>query len=159
MFGLHLLTSFYVVSYHPNSIVDVIVPYVSASVVIGLVILFRRRSGGENPGISGQPSNAVDGSTPKARSFKMGYVSLFFITLAIGSYWSLRYFVDTSYPSPSGELAGIAGLTYLITVSLAAAFGIPFLLMLVFPTLKMSHSSRSGLRQSAVAFGVTYYLI
>jgi hypothetical protein len=159
MFGLPLLTSFYAVSYLANSIVKVVVPYVAASVMIGLVILFWKRSPGNNPDSRGQISLPAAGIRSNGRSYKLGYISLFFTTLAVASYWSLRYFVDASYPSPGGELAGIMGLVYLVTVSLAAAFGIPFLLMLVFPTLKTSLSSRSGMKQIAIVLGVSYFVI
>ncbi len=159
MFGLPLLSSFYLVSYLPYSLVKIIVPYLIATVLVGVVILFWRRSNNNAP--DKLPTQSLDlvGDNSRGRSYKWGYISLFFGTLSVVSYWSLRYFVDTSFPSPNSGYAGIAGLFYLVSVSLAAAFGIPFLLMQVFPTLRTSFRSRSSLKKIAVIMGASYFII
>ncbi|MGI0092153.1 MAG: hypothetical protein ACREBS_10625, partial [Nitrososphaerales archaeon] len=91
-------------------------------------------------------------------SYKLGYAALFFATLAVASYWLLRYFVDSSYPSPSSEYASVAGLFYLVTVSLAALLGVPFLLMRLFPTLRRALASRKSFARIAIIIGAAYFV-
>jgi hypothetical protein len=159
MFGLPLLSSFYAVSYLPYSAVKIIAPYLIASALVGAAILFWRP--GKNEGEDKPPSRPLDlmADGSKSRSYKLGYISLVFATLAVVSYWFLRYFVNISYPSPNSEFAGIAGLFYLVTISMAAIFGIPFLLSQAFPTLRTLFASRSSLKKIAIIIGACYFVI
>jgi hypothetical protein len=162
MFGLPLLSSFYLVSYTPNSGLTILVPYAAISGVVGAFILFRRRNSigrfkEQEASISSDAQNHQ--SNLKNRSYKMGYVALSLLTLSIVFYWLLRYFVDTSFPTPNSEYAGIAGLLYLVTISMAAAFGVPFAVVQVFPALRSALTSNKIMSWVGIVIGASYFVI
>jgi hypothetical protein len=155
MFGLPLLSSFYPVVYSPGSDIELLIPYILISIIIGLYILSRRSSSkGGDLQLEDRTSQARGG----VGTYKLGYASLFFATLAIPSYWLMRYFVDRAYPAPAGDYASIAALAYLATISLTTLFGVPFLLKLVFPALRDALSFRSNFTKVAVTIGAAYFV-
>ena len=154
MFGLPLLSSFYPVAFSPGSGAKILIPYALISAIIGLYILSRPNRS-KDP-LPEEPENRSGIRSPV--TYKLGYASLSFATLAIPSYWLMRYFVDAAYPSPAGEYASIAAVLYLATVSLTALFGVPFLLLLLFPALRESLSFRSGFTKIALIIGIAYFL-
>ena len=152
MFGLPLLSSFYPIAFSQGSGAKFLIPYVLISAIIGLYILSR-------PNRSKDPLPENGSAVSRSQvTYKLGYASLSFATLAIPSYWLMRYFVVAAYPSPAGEYASIAAVLYLATVSLATLFGVPFLLLLLFPALRDSLSFRPGFTKIAIIIAIAYSL-
>lgn len=165
MFGLPLLGSFYPVQYSQNTVFDFILPYVLACAVIGLVILFRgsKASGFGTNGSSGE-SPPKDNSKDNAggRSYKLGYVALTFASVAVVAYWLMSYYVATDFPLPTSLPSVVAGLVYLVSLTVTVATGLPFLLTILFPSLRLALSDRRSLKVAvmiALAYMFTYLIL
>ena len=97
--------------------------------------------------------------TPRrGESFRLAYVSLTFATLAVFSYWAMKYFVAVVYPSPNSEYAGLAALIYLISLSLAVGSGIPFILGRIFPVIRNALVFDRNYSRIAVIIGIAYFV-
>jgi hypothetical protein len=162
LFGLPLLSSLYFVQYSEYSLIKYLIPYCLISLTIGVVLLSR----GNRKTAFSEKDNATQPSAEKeilsSESFRLAYIALFFATLGLVSYWLMKYFVDVAYPSPNSYAAGIAALVYLVSIALAAATGIPFLLLRLFPVLRSAVDFDKRYATLAVLVGVSYlftYLI
>ncbi len=159
MFGLPLLSSFYPVQYGQNTIVNVILPYIVISAAIGFFILFRNSTskgfGTQSYG-SANSSKEVEEKT-QGKSYKLGYIALTSASIAAASYWLMSYFVVTNFPGPSSASSIIAGLVYLVSLSVTVATGLPFLLVRLLPSLRMALSDKKSLK-IAIVIGLGYLI-
>ena len=164
MFGFPLVSSFYPVQYGQNTVVTVVVPYVLACAIIGLLILYRKpRSDtlGENEQSESASANGGGSLDTASKSYKLGYVALTFATVAVVSYWLMTYFVANNFPLPSSVDSIVAGLIYLFSLSATVATGLPFLLIRLLPSLRIALSAKGSLK-IAFLIGLGYlvtYLI
>lgn len=135
------------------------IPYCLVSLIVGVVLLSRKN---RKPALS---ENSISHDALKrsgSESFRLAYVALFFATLGLVSYWMMKYSVDVVYPTPNSEAAGIAALVYLVSIALASATGIPFLLLRLFPVLRSAVCFDRSYSKLAVLVGGAYlftYLI
>jgi len=156
MFGLPLLSSFYIVQFSSYSLVKYLVPYVLISLIIGFFILSLRKKSWEIP-----TDLNLNRSIPNRRtgeSFRLAYVSLSFATVAVFSYWAMKYFVAVVYPSPNSEYAGLTALVYLISLSLAVGSGMPFILGRIFPVIRNALAFDRNYTSIAVIIGIAYFI-
>jgi hypothetical protein len=154
MFGLPLLTSFYVIQNSSFSLVKYVLPYILLSLIIGFFLLSR--------GKSVRPAErSTDFSEPnpsKTGSFLLAYLALSSGTVAVISYWLMKYYVASAYPSPISPLANLAAIVYLVSLSLAGASGVPFLLLRIFPVIGNAFSSNRNYYRLAVLIGIGYFI-
>ena len=66
----------------------------------------------------------------------------------------MKYFVEVAYPSPSSYGAGLAAIVYLVSLALAAATGIPFVLIRAFPVLRKALTFDRNYAKLAILLGV-----
>jgi hypothetical protein len=74
----------------------------------------------------------------------------------------MKYFVEAAYPSPNSFGAGLAAIVYLASIALAAATGIPFVLIWAFPVLRKALTFDRNYVKLSILLGVGYlftYLI
>ncbi|MDA4130197.1 MAG: hypothetical protein OK457_05465 [Thaumarchaeota archaeon] len=133
-----------------------LVPYSLISLIIGLIILSRRQKKNSNEDLV-SPRERERTST-NSKSFKLAYASLFFATLAISSYWLMKYFVDIVYPSPTSYYTGALAVLYIVSLSLAAATGIPFVLIRIFPTLRNALAFHRNSAKIGWIIGIAYFI-
>lgn len=159
LFGLPLFSSFYPVQYGENAFFRFLLPYIAAAIIGGFVVLVlaARR---ENRKIA---QIEVANSVPrKESSYLLGYVALGSGTVAVFSYWLMTYYDVISFPSPSSTPSIIAGSFYLVSLSLAVACGLPFILTRAFPSIRVALASRGALRIAvilAIGYFFTYLIL
>lgn len=159
MFGLPLLSSFYLVQYTSNSALTVLIPYAIACGIIGLVILAKGSLKSDlQPDAYPNQHPTIDGSE-KQSSYMFGYLALLFATLALISYFLMKHFVGLDYPSPNSISAAISGIVYLVSISAAALTGLPFLLTKLFPSLRRALAFRKNFSKIVIVIGATYFVI
>jgi len=156
MFGLPLLSSFYLVQYSSYSLVKYLVPYVLTSLIIGFFILSFRKKSWEIPNDARE--TIVSPNEKSRESLKLAYLSLSFATISVFSYWVMKYLVAVAYPSPNSEYAGLTALVYLISLTLAVGSGIPFLLTRIFPVIKNAFAFDRNYSKIAVIIGIAYFV-
>ena len=155
LFGLPLLSSFYPVQYGQNSFVRFLLPYIVISAIFGFVILLGLRR--KTVSLLDQPNgNVIDVSQPKHDSFLLGYVALAAASIGVVAYWLMTFYVVSAFPNPSPEASKIAGLIYLISLSITVAVGLPYLLTKIFPSLRLALSDKRSLR-IAILVGLAYF--
>ncbi len=155
MFGLPLLSSFYPVQYSSSSLFEYLVPYALVSLIIGFLLL---RAGNFRAAHDRDKAPEVGAEKTREPSFLIGYIALSFATVAVLSYWTMKYFVAKTYPSPNSEFASLAAVIYLVSLLLAGTLGVPFLLWRVFPFVGNAISTNRGYYRIAVVIGVLYFV-
>ena len=156
MFGLPLLTSFYVIQFSSASLVKYVLPYVLLSLIIGFFLLSR----GAKPRRPAEELTDFSNTRNLSRSpsFLLAYVALSSATVAVVSYWLMKYYVANAYPSPITPLGNIAAIVYLISLSLAGASGVPFLLRRIFPVIGNAFSINRSYYRIALLIGIAYFI-
>lgn len=153
MFGLPLLISDYAISQGGSLAWPPIALYLAASLAVGLLLLLRRGTPGSNLGM---PRPEAVTPPPPRGSSKGPVAALAFATIAVAAFGAMKYFMVSSYPSPSGA-ADFAGGVYVVALGAAATVGFPYIAMAAFPFLKQAFSDRR-LRLSAYLLAALYFL-
>jgi hypothetical protein len=155
IFGLPLLSSFYLIQFHPNYSTDFLIPYALIAVIVGLLIL---RYGRPSDYIH-NPQSLRSALNSRTTDFLL-LSALTLATLAVIAFGVMKYFIDISYPSPS-KYADAAGAAYFVAVSLAVLLGFPALITRVFPQLRSAMNFRAGrvsYGKIAVVIGAVYFV-
>ncbi len=160
MFGLPLLSSFYLVQYTRDSSITVLVPYVGACAIAGVIFLAWSARKGNSRSDADIHDHPPLNSSEKQGSYALGYVALAFATLGLISYFLMKHFISLAYPSGAFSLpVVISGIVYLVSVSAAALTGLPFLLTRLFPSFRKALASHKNFAKIAVALGGAYFAI
>lgn len=137
-----------------------LVPYIVITAVAGFTILiFASRR--EDSGLS-QANRLVSESGSSKNTYLLGYIAILSGTVAVFSYWLMTHFDVLNFPNPSSHSSIVAGSFYLVSLSLAVATGLPFMITRVFPSLRVALANRRSLRIAiivAIAYFFTYLIM
>ncbi|MDG6997850.1 MAG: hypothetical protein JRN15_01910 [Nitrososphaerota archaeon] len=100
--------------------------------------------------------------TRKESTYLLGYVALGSATVAVFSYWLMTYYDVLDFPAPSSHPAIVAGSIYLVSLSLAVASGLPFILIRAFPSIRVALADKGSLRVAiilAIGYFFTYLIL
>jgi hypothetical protein len=162
LFGLPLFSSFYPVQFGKNTSVTLLLPYIIIVALLGFVILFWTGKKAEVTEFN-RVITSVSNNSPerKEHSYFFGYAAVASASVAVFSYWLMTYYDVQSFPLPSSSQSIIAGSFYLISLSLAVATGVPFILTRAFPSIRLAIADQRTLKIAGiVALGYFFtYLI
>lgn len=131
------------------------------SIVIGFVILFFASRSGNRIQESPSGQSITNTITPKD-SYLLGYIALASATVAVFSYWLMTFYDVLNFPAASSSSSIIAGVIYLVSLSLAVASGLPFILVRIFPSLRVAFANKSSFKIAvivAVGYFFTYLIL
>ena len=159
LFGFPLISSFYAVQQVPNAFISILVPYIAASALIGLLIL--KFGGGLDPsGHNGGDAHSDEGNTRnpmKPSSYVPAIVALSLGSVGVIFFGLMKNYLALSYPYPSSS-ADTAGAIYMIAITGAVAVGFPFVLLRVFPVFRRAISTSRSYKIVAVVSGLAYLI-
>ncbi len=159
LFGFPLISSFYAVQQVPNAFISIIVPYIAASALIGLLIL--KFGGGLDPsGHIGGDAHSDERNTRNSTnpsSYVPAIVALILGSVAVIFFGLMKNYLALSYPYPSSS-ADTAGAIYMIAITGAVAVGFPFVLLRVFPVFRRAISTSRSYKIIAVVSGLAYLI-
>jgi hypothetical protein len=155
IFGLPLLSSFYLIQFNRSYSSDFLIPYALIAVIVGLLILRY----GKPDDYATKPAESQKPPSSKMADVLL-YIALSAASVAVVAFGTMKYFIDSSYPSPSST-ANVAGTIYFLALSLAALLGFPAFVTRIFPELRSALSFKSrriSYGKIAIVIGIAYFI-
>jgi hypothetical protein len=155
IFGLPLLSSFYLIQFNRSYSADFLIPYALIAVIVGLLIL-RYGKPGDHPVDPPQPQEVSSSKTTDI----LLLCALSVASVAVVAFGVMKYFIDASYPTPSSN-ANVLGAIYFVAVFIAVLLGFPAFVTRIFPELRSAMSFKAGrlsYGKIAILIGVVYFV-